>query len=218
MNDQTETPKPDRVKIDEADFSVLKHFATVILGLEIKEGTNASQIRAKIRTAMPSTDTIPLPPPPPEPIVQPATISHPLVQAALANPVEDENPLVRPAAVSLPASTELMHASKDPKVGLRFHKTDDKRRSRDVTIGVNGDIYRCQRGVDVKVPYRVYLAVLDAKEHVAVDSDQINPVTGEPLKVWEEVYSYPFTVNSMPSDAEIAAWHERTGSGFQKAA
>lgn len=224
MNDQTTAPKPDRVKIDEAEFETLKYFATVILGIEIKDGTNGAQIRAKIRAAMPNADTIPLPPPPPEPIVQPSPIAqqdklnHPIVQQALANPVPDENPLARPAAVSLPASAELQHASRDPKVGIRFHKTDDKRRSRDVTIGVNGDIYRCQRGVDVKIPYRVYLAVLDAKEHIAVDSDEINPATGEPLKVWEEVYSYPFTIHSMPSDDEINDWLARTGAGFKNAA
>ncbi|MBF5091918.1 hypothetical protein F1640_18355 [Novosphingobium sp. NBM11] len=218
MNDLTTTPKPDRVKIDDAEFETLKHFATVILGIEIKDGTNGAQIRAKIRAAMPNADTIPLPPPPPEPIVPPVALTNPIVQQALANPVKDENPLARPAAVSLPASAELQHASRDPKVGIRFHKTDDKRRSRDVTIGVNGDIYRCQRGVDVKIPYRVYLAVLDAKEHIAVDSDEINPATGEPFKVWEEVYSYPFTVNSMPSDAEINDWLARTGAGFKNAA
>lgn len=211
-----ETPEAKaaaRIPLEDADMTTLKHFAELALGIEVKAGTNAAQIRAKIKQAMPDIKDVPPLPDPPAPIAaaQPAPAAPPF-------PVEGENPALRPAAVSRPASMALAHARFDPKVRLKIQKTDDKRRAKEVTVGVNGDVWRMQRGVEVEVPYRVYLALCDAKEHAAVETDQINPITQLPIMAWEEIPSYPFQVLSMPSDAEIAAWHTATRDGFKQAA
>lgn len=218
---------PARVPLEEADYATLKQFAGTMLGLEIKNGTNAAQVKAKILSVMPECKDVPAIVAPPEPIVRvvevpaaPAAAPAPVVAAIPADyvPVEGEDPTKRPAAISRPASNELIHASLDPKVKLVIAKTDDKKRAREVTICVNGDVTRIQRGHEVNVPYRVYLALLNAKEKAAVPGDDINPVTGDPIMVWEEVYSYPFSVHAMPSAEEIAAWEAATGSGFKNVA
>lgn len=220
----------NRIKLNEADAATLRHYAEVSLGLEVKTGTNANQLRAKIKQAEPDCEYVPTLPGKPAPIVQQAPEQPQVVERIVEKIVYLERPAQtdaqmqtteRPAAVSRPASRELMHPSMDPKVRVRVPKTDDKRRPKDVTLGVNGDIYRMQRGQWVDLPYRFYLALEDAVERAAVpDPERINPVTGEPLMVWEEVHSYPFEVDRtrFPSDAEIAAWEEATGSGFKNVA
>lgn len=209
----------ERIKIEDADAKDLRYFAEVTMGLEIKDGTNAAQIRAKLKQAGWQQDTIPARPAPPEPIVQQVFVPAP-APSPVAAPValEGDTP-ERPAAVSRPASSALLHPASDPKVLVTIHKTDDKRRARDVTLGVNGDITQIQRGARVEIPYRVYLALENAKEKAAVPHEtEINKITGEPIMVWEEVQSYPFSVHRMPSDKEIADWEHATGAGFKNVA
>lgn len=214
------------IKLDEADLPTLRHYAEVTLGLEVKSGTNTPTLRAKIKQAQPDCEHIPALPGAPPRVVQagdpapPVQIVEKIVYIDRPVPTAAQEAYTeRPTAISRPASRELMHASLDPKVEVMIPKTDDKRRAKDVTIGVNGDITRLQRGVWVKVPYRVYLALRDAIEHAAVpDPEKINPITGEPIMVWEEVQSYPFQVKNMPSDDEIAEWEHATGSGFKNVA
>ena len=213
-NDQTK-----RIPIDDADAATLKHFAEMALGIEVKLGTNAASLRAKIRAAMPDVKDVPALPPEPKPVVMPEQQAvH--VQTPFIPPINQGNSaeIERPAAVSRPASQALMHPRLDPKVTIEIARTDDKRRAKEVTVSVNGNVWRMQRGQKIDVPYRVYLALLNAKEKAAVETDEINPITGMPVVSWEEVYSYPFSVHKMPSDEEVAAWEAATGSGFAQQA
>jgi hypothetical protein len=100
------------------------------------------------------------------------------------------------------------HFSTDPKVELTVNKTSETYRSKDVTVGVNGDVFRLQRGQRVRVPYRLYLALRDAVEMQAIETGEER--NGIPVRDWQEVQSYPFQVHSMPSDQEIAAWRAAT--------
>ena len=207
--------EPTRIPIDEADFADLKHFAT-LLGIEVKHGTNAAQLRAKIAACAPDVKDVPRPTPPAPPVVaQPDPATQPASEPAQAWPVDGEDPARRPAAVSRPASRALLSHLNDPRVRIRINKTDDKRRARDVFVSVNGVTLGMQRGVEIDIPYRFYLALEHAKEKNAVETDEINPLTGQPVMSWEEVYSYPFMVLAMPSKEEIEAWHEATKDGFQ---
>ena len=210
------TDRPARVAIDEADFKSLKHFAEVALGLEVNTGTNSAQLRAKIRTVMPTAKDIPV-------YVEPAPAAPPPpVPAVAAKPLTDEDgnlvaPANRPAAIERAGTTALTHSSQDPKVKIVIQKTADKTRSRDVTVSVNGEVFRMQRGVEIEVPYRVYLALEDAKEMAAVETDQIHPQSGLPIMDWQEVYSYPFSVKALPSEEVVAAWLAATSTGFHSA-
>ncbi|SKB32384.1 hypothetical protein [Sphingopyxis flava] len=109
----------------------------------------------------------------------------------------------------LPAGPESRHFRYDPKVEIEIQNSNDKTRSRDCYINCNGDVLQVQRGKRVKIPYRHYLVLVDAVEKVARDTDEINPITHMPVKEWVEQPSYPFSVFSLPSEEEIAAWHKR---------
>lgn len=213
----TEKPKTPRIPLEDADAKTLTAFAELTLGIEVKQGTNAAQLRAKIQQAMPSIKDVPALP---EPAPRVAVHEAPPPPSAPAGyvPVEGENPASRPAAISFPPSEALLHPERDPKVKIRVHKTADKTRPRDVTIQNNGYVVRLRRGEVVDVPLRVYFTLMDAKEMARVDTDETHPITGMPIWSWEEVPSYPFEVLAMPSAEEIAAWQAATSSGFQKGA
>lgn len=200
----------NRIPIDEADLATLKHFAETLLGIEVKDGTNASQLRAKITKAAPDLKDVPPIPAPPAPVVQ---------QAA---PVAEQEAVgVVPARIdpkTTPAKLKIMHQVNDPRCEVKVNKTADKHRSKDVTLMVNGVQTRMQRGVWVDVPYRIYEALNNAVERVQVPGDEINQATGEPLYVWEEVPSYPFEVRNLPDEATLKAWHAAVDDGFQQPA
>lgn len=201
-----------RIPLDQADAKALTDFATLILGLEVRPGTNATQLRGKIRQAVPDIKDIPAPR---EEVAVPAPVAASPLPTGYV-PVDGEDPIARPAAISMPPSEALTHAERDPKVKIRVFKTPDKTKPREVTIQNGGYVVRLRRGEAVEVPLRIYFTLLDAKEMARVDSDDIDPVTQTHLWSWEEVQSYPFEVLAMPSAEEIAAWQQATGTGFQK--
>jgi hypothetical protein len=176
--------------IEQADHPSLRAFAELTLGIEVKDGVNATQLRAKIRQARPDVTEIPV-----------IARVVPAAQPAPADVRVEARAKVPPAL-----AYSLTSPQTDPKVKVIFQRTADKTRSREVTIGCNGYVCRYQRGAQIDIPYRIYLAALDSVERQAVDTDEINPNTGLPFKSWEEVQSYPMQVIAMPSDEEIAAW------------
>ena len=169
----------NRIPLDDADLATLKHFAELALGIEIKDGTNSSQIRAKIKKAMPDLKDVPAIPAPPPPVVQ-AQANAGDEEAPIQFNDLGEAPSVRPAAVSRPASAALLHQVNDPRVEITIAKTAEKHRSKDVTVAVNGVTCRMKRGERINVPYRVYEALKNAIEKIQVETDEINPATGSP--------------------------------------
>ena len=105
----------------------------------------------------------------------------------------------------------------DPKAEITIAQTSDKTRSRDVQVAVNGDVIIVQRGKRVAIPYRFYLALDNAIEKIARDTDEINPQSQMPVKEWVDQPSYSYTTHRLPSDEEIAAWHKRTDNNELKA-
>lgn len=188
-----------RIPIDEAEFSDLKAFAELALGLEVKTGTNASQLRAKIMTAMPGIVDVPAAAAPPPPVV-----------------AEGDPPARRVITAVEEEAMHLMDQANDPRVELTINKTDDKRRAKDVTMSVNGVTVRIQRGKRVSVPYRVYSVLNNAIEKQPVPTDDVNPLTGEYIMGWEDVHSYPFQIHSMPDEKDIKAWLAATSDKFQQ--
>lgn len=213
-----ETPK--MIPLDEADIASLRNFATVHLGLEVAAGTNGPQLRGKILKADPNVTDIPAFIPEGAGVPRAAPPAKPVVAGAVrpaitanGEPVDME-PDASPAGWASGVG-DPMHHSHDPKITISIARTDDKRRTKDVTVQVNGVTFQIMREKEVPVPYRVYLALKDAMEDAAVDGDEINPVTLEPIKVWAKVPSYPFSVIEKPPQAEIDAWMERTARDFQ---
>tara|TARA_R110000782_G_scaffold13632_1_gene40137 strand:+ start:44 stop:634 length:591 start_codon:yes stop_codon:yes gene_type:complete len=179
-----------KIAVEDADAAQLFYFATHVLGLEVKAGTNGPQLRAKIETAAPGTKEIEAPPA--------------AVRATAAAPVDPATKKPR-----IPAGRAGQHYSFDPKVTVRISPTSEQTRPRDVQLAVNGDVVICKRGEPIALPYRHYLALNQAVEMVGRDTGEIHPQTGLPIIEFIEQHSYPFQELEMPSDEEIAAWHVR---------
>jgi len=209
---------PQMVTLDEADIASLRHHATVMMGLEIKPGTNGSQIRGMIQKADASVDLIPVYVPEGPGVPRDAAPAKPIVSGAVRPGITANGEPVEAAPASTGWASSVadpMHHSHDPRVVISISRTDDKRRTKDVTVQVNGVTFIIQREKEIAVPYRVYLALRDALENAAVDGDEFNPVTGDAIKVWAKVPSYPFSVIEKPPQAEVDAWLERTSREFQ---
>ncbi len=187
------------IPLEEASREQLFHFARNVLNIEVGDGANNATIKSKIVQAKPDCTEIMVPAD-----AAPAT----------ASPAPGAGVVAQPAAKQSGSLTT--HFRDDPKVRLQIMRTTEANRAKDVQVAVQGDVFLIRRGETVSVPYRVYLALNDAIEQVARDTDEINPATGLPIKEWVEQHSYPFQVHAMPSSEEIAAWEQRV-SGLQLA-
>lgn len=176
------------VNIDTATREQLFYFARSILNIEVGEGANNATLRAKIKQASPGI----------EEIMAPAVTAVPATEKPAAD-----------APASNGTRKLTTHFRDDPKVRIAIHESADPARAKEVQVAVQGDVIIMRRGKEVDIPYRHYLALCDAKEQVARDTDEINPATGLPFKEWVEQHSYPFNTLSMPSADEIAAWEKR---------
>lgn len=214
------TTTPDMVSLDEADIHSLRHHATVTMGLDCSKSMNGQGLRAKIKQADAGIENIPVFIPTGEGTPRADTAATPAASGPQQHATANGKPIPRSATplTNLDEIDDPMHHKHDPRVGIVLFKTDDKRRSRDVQVGVNGVGFVMNREVEVFVPYRVYLALRDAVETAYVDGDDLNPVTGEPFKVATQIESYPFRVTHMPGQEEIDAWTAMTSRTFQKAA
>lgn len=188
-----------KVSIADASAAQLRWYANTVLGLdEIKKGTSAANIIGKIHAVSPNLAEIEVP--------------EDLAEDAPAQAVSPKGVTMADvkSASDIPAGRPGQHFRFDPKVTLEVNRTNDKRRAKRVFVTCNGDTIEIQRGVPVQIPYRFYLVMLDAVEKVSIELDEINPVTGLPLRQWVEQQSYDFNVKAMPSQEEIDAWYART--------
>jgi hypothetical protein len=189
------------IKIEDADLKVLREHAEM-QGLEVKPSMNRTSLIALLKRSNPDLTEIPFTAEPPAAVVN---LAAPSAAAPIIPPAPDVT------VVSGGNSDGLMpHYSTDPKVELTVAKTTETTRSKDVTVAVNGDVFRMQRGQRISVPYRVYLAMEIAIENQAIDTGEER--NGFPVRDWQAVNSYPFTVHKMPTNEEIADFHARTDS------
>lgn len=161
--------------------------------LDVAPGANNKAILAKILQADPALTHITV------------EVDAQAAQPATVAGVTDQ------ASPSIPSGQAGAHWKYDPVVMVYVFPSNDPTRPKDVQIAVNGDAFLIKRGEQVNLPYRFFLALDAAKEDVARDLPELNPATGLPLKEWTRQHSYPFSNGPLPSDADIAAWQERTG-------
>lgn len=187
-----------KLPINEATNKQLLYYAQRIVGLEVNKGTNSANIIAKIEEAMPGTTEIDV-----EAESESSADHAPPAPLASAVMATDE---------SIPEGRAGAHFRYDPKVIVEVSHTSDKTRAKDVQVSVNGDVIIIKRGQKVSIPYRHYLALRDAIEKVGIETDEINPVTHMPKIEFVDRPSYEFSVIAMPSEEEVAAFHERTNA------
>lgn len=186
-----------KISIADATAAQLRWYATAVLGLEdIKKGTSASNIIGKIHAVSPNIAEIEVP--------------EDLAEDAPVQAVTPKGVTLAANGAAIPDGRAGQHFRFDPKVTLEVNRTNDKKRAKRVFVTCNGDVIEIQRGVPVQIPYRFYLVMLDAVEKVSIELDEINPVTGLPLREWVEQQSYDFNVKATPSQEEIDAWFART--------
>lgn len=97
----------------------------------------------------------------------------------------------------------------EPRVTVRIMQTEMPGGRDPVPIGVNGVTVVAQRNMDVSMPYRFYLALLNAVRTV-VDQipDPSNPRMRETIEI--QVTNYPVTVVKPADPDAVKAWFERT--------
>lgn len=180
------------IPLEEATQKQLLFYANSILNLEVGNAANSATLRAKILQAQPDCAQIQ------------AKADDQTKKAAAPVPTVS-SPKVETKKLTA-------HFQDDPKVKIKIFTDGTGLRPKDVHVGVQGDVIIIQREKEVSIPYRHYLALNDAIEDVARDTDEINPNTGLPIKEWVSQHSYPFQVLAMPSPEAITAWEKRTGS------
>ena len=190
-----------KIALNDATNPQLLHFAGVVLGIDgINRGQNNKTLIGKILAVDPTITEIEVPddlttPTPVEQVAPPQGI----VPAQKVAPRKRSN-----------------HYRDDPKVTLSIAQGSGTG-VKDVQLDVNGDVVTVRRGATVDVPYRHYLALLEAKTARMVETGETNPQTGMPILEPVDEPTYPFSVVRMPSDEEIADFHARTDDQAQYA-
>lgn len=169
-------------KIDDAPYDKLLEFAqTLNLDPAPRRGiTSSADLRALVKAAT-GSELVALP---------------------------DEAPADMTVAAQLSTNPDLAHYKNDPKVKVNIASDEMNGGSHPFPIGCNGMPIWVRRDEDVEIPYRFYLALNNAVEKDF--ETYTDPVTGMLKERVFERQAIRFTVRSMPSDEEIAAFHERT--------
>lgn len=190
-----------RIPLTEADAKQLRHHASVVMGIDgISQHHTAAVIIGKINAVDPNLTEIDVE------IVQ-ETVTIPTAQQP-------------PAAASAPEPTEqelamtdrqLAHHKYDPKVRVYIGEPYDQSRFKDVVLSVNGASITLRRGMEHEIPYRFYLSLAGAKETFMVDTDELHPATGLPIKEPRERPTIAHSLaGPLPSPEQIAEFMQRT--------
>lgn len=197
-----------KIPIADATVPQLRSHCELVLGLELPRITNRQQLLAKIGTAAPGTTEIVASDVPESPAqVAAEAISAERAVEAAAEPARrmtatDERLLGKNAK-------EAASHHYDPRIEVMVQQTPEPGGNRDVQVSVNGIVWLLKRDQFVEVPYRVYEALLHAKE---TNYTPTNDALGYLVPVEREVFSYPFSTQNGPSEEEVRAWRLRTES------
>lgn len=128
------------------------------------------------------------------------------LRAAIANSGYDAAHIIGFVNAPTKAAEARLIASGDavaePLVELTVHTSEGAGGKRAVFCGVNGKALLIPRNQKCKVKLR-YLRVLENAVETKYEFDD-----DAKANVPREMPSYPFQVHTMPSDADIAAWHK----------
>jgi len=167
--------KMKQVPLATASADQLRRFAQSHLGMELDAKLSADKIRGEIRAAW--------------------SMDHIFVADE-----EKVEPKAKQPAKPISANEFYVSGRADPKITITLAATDGEGGDRPHPVGVNGTIILVPKGSPSEIPYRYYLALLDAKKTV-YSQDQN---TGDLIE--SEVPAHPFIVNKWPPQEEIDAW------------
>jgi hypothetical protein len=192
------------VKFEDASHAELVYFAVTVKGIEIKPGTNATQIRSKIRTVDPEIAEFDVP----DDLEAAGAKSAEAAQSVEIGVRSGARQVPEPQRGGpLPASSH----KNDPTIDIYIPSTKDPGGEREVQVAVNGYLWLIKRDQWITVPYRVFRALENAVE-TTHEWDLGGGEGGTTTKTRRDTPSYPFNYRNGPSEAEIAAWHQRASS------
>lgn len=179
-----------QIPINEATDRQLRDFATRSLQLELHHSLGRARILAAMAPVH-TSDFITVPDDEPAP-----DAPAPLVQTA--------QPVTAPQA-----RLKGGRADADPKVEVTIQNGSSQvDGGDDVFVSVNGRYWQIQRNKRVSIPYRVFLVLQGAVRGEAspgpTDADGSTPI------IITDVSNYPMQVHTLPTPAEIAAFHAAT--------
>jgi hypothetical protein len=102
------------------------------------------------------------------------------------------------------------HYRDDPKVTVNIASDPINGGNRHFPITVGNDLVLVKRDTPVPIPYRHFLALMNAVETVM--TQESHPITGKLITVESDQNAVRFSVLKMPTPDEIDAFHERTRS------
>jgi len=179
-----------QVPIEKASQPQLLWFAQVRLGMKrIQANTGHDKLIAKIREAW-TEDFI--------------ETDDDMPADGKAGPEKNRGHYGAHPTPSRPKVDPLRFGVLDPLVNIRVHADRHKGGDRPVPCHLNGVEYWIPRNRDVPIPYRYYLVLKEAVGDIHDGWDDKAQRNSDS----RETQSYTFTVNKMPSQAEIDAWHK----------
>ncbi len=182
-----------QVPITDASPAELRAFAELKLGIDgISPAMNRNTLIARITPAWP----------------------HDYIEVEETEEQHGDAAPLAQAAPSMPEPQQRLKGgagANDPKVRLKIATTSLPGGKHPVTVAVNGQTKVIQRNMVVDLPYRFYLALINAQVGDVSQDDATGEITAT------EHTNYPMTVILMPGEDEIAAWHARTDNQLMPA-
>lgn len=163
------------IPFNEATREQLFDYATNVLGLDVGQGTNNSRLIELIRKTNSGAQGID-------------------VEAT-------SEPIVRSAEITGPGRKAY---STDPTIEVNVNNQEGRGGDRPVPVSVNGDQILIRRNEWVKIPYRFYLAMMNAVQTT------YEPITNDVGKMVDQKaidqLAFPFNSRNGPSQAELDQW------------
>jgi hypothetical protein len=186
-----------QILIAEATFEQLRAYANGTLGLGLPVHTKPETLISRIKQAS-NQDFI---------AVEDEADAPKAVQ-----PLPGSAPPAPPVIAENPRALRGGSSKNDPLVTLIISEQEGQNGKRDVFVGVNGVGMCIPRNKPVKVPYRYYLALMDARMATYEQDEKTHEI------LESNAPTYNFQVVESPSPAEIAAWNKSQGIGEPAAA
>jgi hypothetical protein len=171
----------------DASAEQARAYATTFLNLELQPTASDQEVRSAIARAQPGNEQV--------------------FYEEAAEALQGD--AVHPAQENIGQGTQGSLGRGDPKwdIVIPMVESDDNSGKSDVLVGVNGRAWQIKRGVQVRLPHRVVIALQNAMATIIRHTE-----TGDVDS--RDAQRFPFQVMSRPSNDEIAAWEALTNAEF----
>lgn len=181
-------------KYADATAAQIRDYAINFLQLEVKPTATESDILALVQSAQPGQEFIFV------------TYEEPAaLQEVGADVSAFDIPDVR---VDDNARGKGTLGQRDPRCIIMIPATDTPDGQLAVEVGVNGMCWQLKRGVDLDIPLRVFMNLMNTEQEIIRhDPDNDDVITTKALR-------FPIQVRSAPSAEEIAKWEQEMSGQF----